>query len=158
MPHHALEIMLTRPARPAELRAANRSVPLAVSCDATRLMALWPGKTAGRTVHRLRRHLGTSLPIDVITTHYPDTSGQVLLNVALPTAAQAALHRAAAQTGHPPELLMERALHHTLTQYDRDETDRLGRAVSQLLTGTTPARLLAAVGHVLARNPGAAPW
>nr|WP_306416601.1 hypothetical protein [Streptomyces sp. alain-838] len=81
MPHHALEIPLTRPISQAELRAAARRVPRAANADAARLMALCPGKTEGRAAQRLRRHLTTALPIDVITTHYPNTNGDVLLNV-----------------------------------------------------------------------------
>ncbi|MGJ3558094.1 hypothetical protein ACR6C2_00695 [Streptomyces sp. INA 01156] len=42
MPHHALEITLTRPPNPAELDAACRRMPLAANCDTTRLMALVP--------------------------------------------------------------------------------------------------------------------
>ncbi|MBQ0882814.1 hypothetical protein KBY48_33455 [Streptomyces sp. RT42] len=158
MPHHALEIVLTRSARPAELRAATRSIPLAANHDATRLMALCPGKTARRAAHRLRRRLGTHLPIDVITTRYPDSHGRVLLNVSLPPATQATLSRTAEQTGQSPEQTLKRTLHQKLTQYDREETDRLTHAVKHLLTGTTPAHFLTAVGHALTRSPGAAPW
>ncbi|BET45036.1 hypothetical protein RGQ21_00180 [Kitasatospora aureofaciens] len=159
MAHHALEVLLTRSARPAELRAATRHIPLAVNADSTRLMAICPGKTAGRAARRLRRHLTTSLPIDVITTHYPDTGGHVLLNVAFTPTAHAALRHRAEQTGHTPEQALERALHRALAQHDRNETDRLSRALSHLMTGTTPAHLLAAVGQVLARTrtPGATP-
>ncbi|WP_324611064.1 hypothetical protein [Streptomyces pactum] len=158
MPHHALEVLLTRSARPAELRAATRSIPLAANHDATRLMALCPGKTARRAAHRLRRRLGEHLPVDVITTHYPDTHGQVLLNVSVPPATRAVLGRTAEQAGQTPEQVLERALHQELTQYDREETERLSRAVNHLLIGTTPARLLTAVGHALTRFPGAVPW
>ncbi|MFE9181332.1 hypothetical protein ACFYN5_34345 [Streptomyces sp. NPDC007126] len=157
MAHHALEVLLTRSARPAELRAATRHIPLAANADSTRLMALCPGKTAGRAAQRLRRHLTATLPIDVITTHYPDTNGRVLLNVTFTPTANAALRNSAKQTGHTPAQVVERALHRALTQHNRDETERLHHVLSHLLTGTTPAHLLAAVGQVLARTPGAAP-
>ncbi|MEV5513913.1 hypothetical protein AB0L50_13430 [Streptomyces flaveolus] len=157
MPHHALEIQLTRPARPAELRAAARSIPLAANSDTTRLMALSPGKTARRAARHLRRNLGTNLPIDVITTHYPDPGGQVLLSVTLPPATQAALRQAAQQSGQTPEQTVERALRQELAQYERNEADRLSREVTGLLATTTPTRLLTALGHVLARTHGAAP-
>ncbi|MBZ6114210.1 MULTISPECIES: hypothetical protein [Streptomyces] len=156
MPHHALEVVLTRPARPAELRTATRSVPLAANCDGTRLMALCPGKTARRAAHRLRQHLG-SLPVDVITAHYPDQHGQVLLNIAWPPTTQAALRRTAEKAGQSLEQMLEQTLRRALDQHDRDETERLRRAVTHLLTGTTPAHLLTALGHALARTPGAAP-
>ncbi|MER7720740.1 hypothetical protein ABTX99_27990 [Streptomyces flaveolus] len=157
MPHHALEIQLTRPARPVELRAVARSIPLAANSDTTRLMALSPGKTARRAARHLRRHLGTSLPIDVITTHYPDPGGQVLLSVALPPATQATLRQSAQQSEQTPEQTVERALRQELAQCDRDEADRLGREVTSLLATTTPTRLLAALGHVLARTHGVVP-
>ncbi|MET7737689.1 hypothetical protein ABZT02_41245 [Streptomyces sp. NPDC005402] len=44
MPHHALEIMLTRPLSPTALLRAARVLPLAANHDATRLMALVPAK------------------------------------------------------------------------------------------------------------------
>ncbi|OMI91365.1 hypothetical protein BSZ07_00185 [Streptomyces sp. M1013] len=157
MPHHALEVLLTRPISPAELRAAARRVPLAANADSTRLMALCPGKSEERAARRLRRHLTTALPIDVITTHYPDTSGDVLLNVTFTPAVHTALRHSAEQAGRTPEQVVERALHRALARHDRNETERLARALSHLLTGTTPASFLAAVGQVLARTPGAAP-
>ncbi len=157
MPHYALEVVLTRPVRPAELRAAAPSIPLAVNCEATRLMALCSGKTPQRAAHRLRGRLGTRLPIDVITSHYPDRSGQVLLNVVLPRGTQAILRQSAKQAGRTPGQMMEQALNRTLTQHEIEEVDRLSSAVKRLLSGASPAHLLAAVGHVLARTPGAAP-
>ncbi|WP_314225804.1 hypothetical protein [Streptomyces zaehneri] len=157
MPHHALEVLLTRPLGPAELRDAARVLPLAANHDTTRLMALVRAKTPGRAAHRLRQHLATRLPVDVITTHYPDAGGQVLLNLAFPPAVHATIRRAAQETGQSPELFVKLALHRALAQYASDEADRLDRAVQQLLAGTTAAHLLAAVGHALTRIPGAAP-
>ncbi|MCW8121838.1 hypothetical protein [Streptomyces anthocyanicus] len=157
MPHHALEILLTRPLAPAELRDATRVLPLAANHDTTRLMALVRAKTPGRAAHRLRQRLTAQLPVDVITTHYPDTDGQVLLNLAFPPARHAAIHQAAHETGQSPELFVKLALHRALAQHASDEADRLDQAVQHLLAGTTAAHLLAAVGHALTRTPGAAP-
>ncbi|MCX4878087.1 hypothetical protein [Streptomyces sp. NBC_00847] len=157
MPHHALEVLLTRPLVPAELRDAARVLPLAANHDTTRLMALVRAKTPGRAAHRLRQHLATRLPVDVITTHYADADGQVLLNLAFPSAVHATIRRAAQETGQSPELFVKLALHRALAQHASDEADRLDRAVQQLLAGTTAAHLLAAVGHALTRIPGAAP-
>ncbi|MFG2134988.1 hypothetical protein ACGFNV_45635 [Streptomyces sp. NPDC048751] len=157
MPHHALEIILTRPVAPSELRHATRAVPLAANHDATRLMTVWPAKTPSRAAHRLRRHVSDRLPIDVITSHYPDASGQVLLNIAFPPAVHATIRQAAHQAGQSPDHFVKLALHRALTQHASDEADRLNRAVRQLLAGTTAAHLLTAVGHVLTRTPGAAP-
>jgi hypothetical protein len=110
-----------------------------------------------RAAHRLRHRLGTRLPVDVISTHYPDTAGQFLLNVAFSPVAHAAIRRSAGQAGQSPGLFVKLALDRALAQHASDEADRLDQAVRQLLAGTTAAHLLAAVGHVLTRTPGAAP-
>lgn len=157
MPHHALDITLTRPLTPAELDQAARTMPLAANHDATHLMTVVPAKTPGKALNRLRHRMGGRLPIDVITTHYPDSSGQILLNVAFPPAVHATIRQAAHETGQSPELFVKLALHRALAQHASDEADRLDRAVQQLLAGTTAAHLLAAVGHALTRTPGAAP-
>ncbi|MGW2259096.1 hypothetical protein ACWCXE_14895 [Streptomyces sp. NPDC001780] len=44
MPHHALEITLTRPLTPTALQRAARLLPLAANHEATRLIALMPAK------------------------------------------------------------------------------------------------------------------
>ncbi|MCX5063848.1 MULTISPECIES: hypothetical protein [unclassified Streptomyces] len=151
MPHHALEIVLTRPLPPAALHRAARVLPLAANHDATRLMALIPAKTPHRAARRLRHRLGERLPIDVITTHYPDTEHKVLLNVAFPPAAHAALTAAARRAQQTPEHFLELALRRALAQHADQEMDRLDRAVGQLLAHTTPAYLISAVGHALTR-------
>ncbi|MCX5602958.1 hypothetical protein OOK29_32965 [Streptomyces phaeochromogenes] len=154
MPHHALEIALTRPLAPAELRHAARVMPLAANYDTTRLMALPRAKTPGRAVRCLRQLLDTQLPIDVITTHYPDASGQVLLNVAFPPAARTTLKTAADRAGHSPERFVQLALHRALAQHASDEADRLDQEVRRLLAHTTAAHFLSAVGHALTQTTG----
>ncbi|MGY3206296.1 hypothetical protein [Streptomyces sp. TE5632] len=153
MPHHALEITLTRPLSPAELDAACRRTPLAANYDTTRLMALVPAKTPDRAAHRLRRRLENRLPIDVITTHYPDANGKILLNLALPPAAHAALTAAARCAGQSRERFVELAVHRALAEHADQEAGHLDRAVRRLLAHTTPAHLLSAVGHALTRLP-----
>ncbi|MEV0936409.1 hypothetical protein ACIBMX_46880 [Streptomyces phaeochromogenes] len=154
MPHHALEITLTRPLAPAELRHATRVMPLAANHNTTRLMALVPAKTPRRSAHRLRRLLDTQLPIDVITTHYPDKSGQVLLNVALPPVTRTFLKAAADRAGQSPERFVQLALRHALAQHASNEADRLDQEVRRLLAHTTAAHLLSAVGHALTQTSG----
>ncbi|GHH30418.1 hypothetical protein [Streptomyces lanatus] len=153
MPHHALEITLTRPLTPAELHHAARAWPLAANHDATRLMALTGGKTPERAAHRLRRRLTAQLPIDVITTHYPDAHGKVLLNVAFPPAIHTALKQNARRAGLTPERYVRQVLHRALAEHADQEADRLDDAVRQLLAHTTPGHLLSAVGHALTRLP-----
>lgn len=151
MPHHALEIVLTRPLMAAELRRAAHAWPLAANHDATRLMALAGGKTPERAAHRLRQRLTALLPIDVITTYYPDAYGQVLINIAFPPATHTALERDARRAGRTPERFLREALQRALAEHADREADRLDRAVRQLLAHTTPAHLLSAVGHALTR-------
>ncbi len=153
MPHHALEITLTQPLSPAALHHAARVLPLAANHDATRLIALVPAKTPRRALRRLRHRLGTRLPIDVITTHYPDVDHKVLFNVAFPPSAHAALAADARRAQQTPERFLELALHRALAEHADQETDRVDRAVRQLLAHTTPAYLLSAVGHALTRLP-----
>ncbi|MFC4469299.1 hypothetical protein ACFPH6_33105 [Streptomyces xiangluensis] len=157
MPHHALEITLTRPLAPAELHHATRSMPLAANHDATRLMAVTRAKTPVRALNRLRHQMDGRLPIDVITTHYPDADRQILLNVTLPTATHTSIRHAADRAGQSPERFVQLALHHALAQHASDEADRLDQAVQHLLVGTTAAHLLAAVGRALTHTTGAAP-
>ncbi|SEE36652.1 hypothetical protein [Streptomyces sp. KS_5] len=153
MPHHALEIALTQPLTSAELRQATHALPLAANHDATRLMALAGGKTPERAAHRLRRRLTAQLPIDVITTHYPDAHGQVVLNVAFPPTIHTALKRNARRAGLTPERYVRQALHRALAEHAAREADRLDHAVHQLLLHSSPAHLLSAVGHALTRLP-----
>lgn len=56
-------------------------------------MALVPAKTPARAARRLRRRLEDRLPIDVITTHYPDASGKILLDLVFLPAALSAYKR-----------------------------------------------------------------
>jgi hypothetical protein len=115
-------------------------------------MTLVPAKTPHAAAHRLRRRIGTRLPIDVITTHYPDADHSVLLNVAFPPAVHAALTADARRARQSPERFLE-AVRRALAEHADRETDRLDRAVRHLLAHTTPAYLLAAVGHALTRLP-----
>ncbi|SOD91548.1 hypothetical protein [Streptomyces sp. Ag109_G2-15] len=153
MPHHALEITLTHPLNQAELDAASRRMPLAANHDTTRLMALIDAKTPHRAARRLRHQLGGLLPIDVITTHYPDAEHNVLLNAAFPPDTHAAVKAEARRAGLTPQRFMELAVHRALAHHTEREMNRLHQEMRQLLTHTSPAHLLSAVGHAIARLP-----
>ncbi|MFB6674316.1 hypothetical protein ACFCWG_18310 [Streptomyces sp. NPDC056390] len=153
--HHAVEITLTRPATHAELARATRTLPLVASHDATRLTAVVYAKTPARALHRLRRQLGEALPVDVITTHYPDPGGQVILNITLPPAADAAVRQAADRAGQTPRAFVQMTLHRALAQHANREAELLDGAVQQLLATTNPAQLLTAVARALTSTPGA---
>ncbi|MEW2120428.1 hypothetical protein AB0945_35720 [Streptomyces sp. NPDC005474] len=157
MPHHALDITLTRPLTPAELQRATRTMPLAANHDATHLLALVPAKTLEKALNRLRRQTGGLLPIDVITTHYPDADGKILLNVAFPPATHADLQAAANSAGQPLRIFLQLALQQALARRADEEAERLDRAVQNLLAHTTAPHLLAALGRTLTRTPGATP-
>ncbi|MGI5380585.1 hypothetical protein ACQEV2_41560 [Streptomyces sp. CA-251387] len=87
----------------------------------------------------------------MITTHYSDAHGHVLLDVAFPPAAHTALKRNARSAGLTPERYVREALQRALAEHADRETDRLDHAVRHLLASTTSAHLLSAVGHALTR-------
>ncbi|MEU2771434.1 hypothetical protein ABZ646_00565 [Streptomyces sp. NPDC007162] len=149
--YHALEIVLTRPLTAAELRRAAQDWPLAANHDTSRLMTVAGGRSPERAVHRLHQRLTGHLPIDVITTHYPDAHGRVLLNVDFPPDAHTTLQQNARRAGLTPERFVRDALHRALAEHADREADRLDHAVRQLLDSTNPAHLLSAVGHALTR-------
>ncbi|MCA1271742.1 hypothetical protein ACIPQH_34760 [Streptomyces rubiginosohelvolus] len=149
MAHHAVEILLTRPATPGELRHVRCSVPVAANADRTRLMAIHGARSPGGALHALRRRLGTRLPIDVLTTHYPDRHGRVLLNVVLPHTADQALRRAAAATGQRPEDVLRRRVNEALAQDERDRAQLLTARLEGLLAHHTPEEVLTSVASLL---------
>jgi hypothetical protein len=149
MPHHAVEIILTRPVTSGELRHARRGVPLAASADRTRLMAVHSARSPGRALHALRRRLGARLPIDVLTTHYPDRYSQVLLNVTLNHAADKALRQTAAVLGQRPQELLRRRVTAALARDDQERARRLEVRLKSLLADHTPDEVLACVAGLL---------
>ncbi|MFJ5035168.1 hypothetical protein ACIQB5_45730 [Streptomyces sp. NPDC088560] len=149
MPHHALEITLTRAASTAELAFARSRMPLAPNHGTTRRMVLINAAPDQATRWPRRSPTGRS-PIDVITTHYSDASGKALLNVASPPATHVTLTHAARPTTRPPPGTGQSP---GTGPARRPEADRLDREVRQLLAGTTPAHLLTAVGHARTRLP-----
>lgn len=131
MPHHALEVPLTRSLTAAELHHAARTMALAANRDATRLMTVVRTKTPAKALTRLRRQIGTRLPIEVITTYYPDRSGKILLNVAFPPAVHTALTAAADRAAQTPQHYVELAVHRALAQHQRrDRPPRPGPAAA----------------------------
>ena len=147
--HYAVEITLTRPATHGELRRACRRVPLAVSADRTRLMAVHSARSPGRALHVLRCQLGTRLPIDVLTTHYPNRRGQVLFNVDLGSAAHEALCRDATALGQRPQDVLGRRLRAALARDAQERTRYLQARLESLLAHHTPEEVLAGVARCL---------
>ncbi|MFF3459669.1 hypothetical protein ACFYXH_36320 [Streptomyces sp. NPDC002730] len=149
MPHHALEITLTRPATQAELARAVRVMPLAANHDATRLMTVAKAKNPDRALSRAHHRLKELLPLDALTTHYPAPDGHVLLTPAFSPTADAFIRHAAEQMGQTPRAFLQRTIHRALARHARQEAERLDHALHALLAHTTPDQLLAAVGRTL---------
>ncbi|MFF1490451.1 hypothetical protein ACIGZH_38375 [Streptomyces sp. NPDC058319] len=154
-----MEIILTRPATRIELQRACRVVPLAANAGRTHLMIVCRAKSPGQALRSLRHELDRLLPIDVLTTHYPDATGRVLLNVALTRAMRAAISQAAADRGQKPGDFLGRTV---VTALERDERDRTRQVTAQLqglLIHHSPEDVLACAAHVLLerRHPASTP-
>ncbi|MER6617850.1 hypothetical protein [Streptomyces xantholiticus] len=107
------------------------------------------GKTARKALQRTRARLQHLLPIDILTTHYPDSTGGVLLNVTLPQSAHAHLEDTARREGRSTEAHLTDAVHRALTRAEQDKARRLAAALDELLTWSTPHQLLAAAARTI---------
>ncbi|MFM9458160.1 hypothetical protein [Streptomyces europaeiscabiei] len=153
---YVVEIALTRPASARELHRARHRVTFAANADCTRLMTVQSAKSPGRALHRLRRQLDAVLPIDVLTTHYPDRHGHVRLNVVLSRRADAQIRREAAASGSRPGEVLRGRILANLAREQRERRHHLESQLRRLLTRHTPEEVLAcAAGRLLqARPPG----
>jgi hypothetical protein len=147
--HHAIEITLTRPASDCELRRARRLVALASNNDRTRLLTLQRAKTSGRALRTLRCRLDAVLPIDVLTTHYPDRQGCVLLNFALSHHARTTIGLAADVCGQRPRDFLRQIVIDAVAQYKEDRVRRLMTRFEGLLVQHSPEELLACAASTL---------
>ncbi|NHI06700.1 hypothetical protein STPH2_2063 [Streptomyces sp. KO7888] len=148
-PHHAIEVTLTRPATTAELHHARRTVPLAANAERTQLMTVQQAKSPCRALRQLRRQLDALLPIDVLTTHYPDHRGQVRLNVALSHAAHTAIRRAAAMQGQRPEDFFSQSVTAAVARHQQERAQRLTAQLEELLAHHTAEEVLACTASAL---------
>ncbi|MEJ8658832.1 hypothetical protein [Streptomyces sp. MS1.AVA.4] len=147
---YAVEISLTRLASAGELHRARHRVMFAANAEGTRLMTVQSGKSLGRALRRLRRRLGSVLPIDVLSTHYPDRHGHVLLNVVLSRRADAQIRREAAASGSRPGEVLRERITASLAREQRERHHRLESQLRRLLTHHTPEEVLAcAAGRLL---------
>ncbi|MCX5006682.1 hypothetical protein OHB05_29275 [Streptomyces sp. NBC_00638] len=144
-----MEILLTRPATGGELHRAGRAVPLAVNNDRTRLMTVHHARAPGRSLRSLRRRLQHLLPIDVLTTHYPDQHGQVLLNLELSRTARAAICQAAAVRGQRPAELVGRSVTAALERKERERSRQLTAQLEGLLALHSFEDVLACTARIL---------
>lgn len=159
--HHAIEITLTRPASNSELHRARRVTALASSTDRTRLLAVQRAKTSRRALQTLRRRLDGVLPIDVLTTHYPDRQGCVVMNFALSHAARTTIRQAAAACGQRPRDFLRLTVADVMARHKEDRARELTAQMEELLAQHTPEELLlCAAGSLLShhnRRPGGKP-
>lgn len=153
---YAIEILLTRAATNGELHRARRTVPLAANAERTRLMAVHPAKTPGRALRSLRRRLHHLLPIDVLTTHYPDQHGQVLLNLEFSPTARAAIGQAAAARGQWPGDFVGQSVTAALERNERERSRQLTAQLEDLLALHSSEDVLACTAHVLLHRRGSA--
>lgn len=112
-------------------------------------MVIHSARSSGGALHVLRRRLGARLPIDVLTTHYPDRRGQVLLNVALSHATGRVLHRAAAATGQRPQDVLRQRVTEALARDEQERARLLADRLEGLLTHHTPEEILACAASLL---------
>ena len=146
---HAVEIILTRPVTRAEPQRACRRVPLATNAAWTRLMAVRTAKSPGRALRSLRCELDRLLPIDVLTSHYPDASGHVLLNVAFTRAMRSVIGQAATAQGRKPADFVARTAVEAVGRDQRARTWLLTTQLEGLLAHHTPEAVLACAARAL---------
>nr|WP_206439427.1 hypothetical protein [Streptomyces scabichelini] len=151
---------MTRPATTRELHRARRTVPLAANADHTRLLVVQPAKNPGRALRVLRHQLGGRLPIDILTTHYPDEHGQILLNVALSTTAHRTIRKSAAAQGQRPRDFLRERLTAAVAQSEQERARRLIAQLQDLLVEYTAEELLTCAASTLlsahrSRSPSA---
>lgn len=156
MTHHVVEILLTRPVTHSELRRASRALPLGANSDGTRLMAIHPAKTPGRALKSVRRRLQHLLPLDILTTHYPDPSGQVILNVEFGPAPWRLIGVAAAARGQRPAEYVGQSLTEALRRSDQERDRALTAQLEGMLAHHRPEEVLACTARILLhrRYPG----
>ncbi|MGW1267233.1 hypothetical protein [Streptomyces sp. NPDC002491] len=151
--HHAIEIVLTRPATDDELCRARRVAALASDTSRARLLALQRAKTPGRALRALRHRLDAVLPIDVLTTHYPDRQGQVLLNVALCPTARTTVRRAAAAWAQRPRDFLGQVVTDAVARHREERARHLTSRLEELLVEHTPEELLLCAASTLLSHP-----
>ncbi|NMI62370.1 hypothetical protein FNV62_43060 [Streptomyces sp. RLB3-17] len=147
--HHAIEIVLTRPATVEELPRAHSAARLAANTDRTRLLALQRAKSPGRALRALRRQLDALLPIDVLTSHYPDQYGQVLLNLTLSNTARTAIRRAAATRGQRPQDFLSHSVAAAVARHEQQRRRHLTAQLEGLLVHHSPEEVLTCAADAL---------
>ncbi|MFF3459517.1 hypothetical protein ACFYXH_35450 [Streptomyces sp. NPDC002730] len=82
------------------------------------------------------------MPIDVLTTHYPDRQGCVLLNFALSHTARTAIRHAAAARSQRPQDFLSQTVTDAVALHKEERARRLMTQMEGLLAQHTPEELL----------------
>ncbi|MFJ8077017.1 hypothetical protein ACIQ7Q_24525 [Streptomyces sp. NPDC096176] len=112
-------------------------------------MATIRAPNLAKALHRTRKLLTPLLPLDVITSHYPDASGHVLLNIALPEDAHRHLKRNARAHHRSPAEHLSHTITQALARTEQHRAMRLATTLDELLAWNTPHQLLAAAARRL---------
>ena len=158
MPDHAVEIVLTRKVSAGELRHARQTsgAPLAVGpCD-RRLLTVLAAKSMRRALARTWKCLDDLLPIDVLTSAYPNADGEILLSVPMDDSTRDAVVAGARQRGVPPEAFVRGALTNALAERAAREKAWLESSLDALLTRVSPETAVIAVARRMEREHRAA--
>ncbi|MFJ1807749.1 MULTISPECIES: hypothetical protein [unclassified Streptomyces] len=122
---------------------------LANDTSRTRLLALQRAKTPGRALRALRHRLDAVPTIDVLTTHYPDQQGRVLLNVDLSPAAHTTVRQAAAAHGQQPRDFLSQVVTDAVIRDGKERARHLTSRLEELLDEHPPEELLLCAARTL---------
>ncbi|MFF7889793.1 hypothetical protein ACH40F_54525 [Streptomyces sp. NPDC020794] len=106
-------------------------------------------KSPGRALRSLRHELDRLLPIDVLTSHYPDPSGRVVLNVALTRAMRSLIGQTATAQGQEPAAFLARTVVEAVARDEQTHTRQLTTRLQDLLAHHTPEAVLTCAARVL---------
>ncbi|MFF9127963.1 hypothetical protein ACF09J_32705 [Streptomyces sp. NPDC014889] len=120
-------------------------------------MAVQNARSPDGALHVLGHQLGSRLPIDILTTHYPDRHGQVLLNIALSRSVDTALRRRAAVLAQRPQDVLSQCVTADLARREQERTRRLEDRLESLLAHHTLEEVLVCAARALpSRHVGSA--
>ena len=136
-PFHASELTLPRPATQGGLRHARARVRPTANADRTRLVAAQsaqPGRAAAPTGH--------ATAIDVLTTHYPNRSGRVLLNIAIGPLSRCGLPPGRSSPGQRLQDVLGQCAVADRAQHEQERARRPEKRIESLFAHTTIEEVL----------------
>jgi hypothetical protein len=147
VPLYAIEIHLTRPARRVELRAAVRSsrMKLAPTEGLDRIAVLVTAEDERGAIRNVWDRLENVIPIDVLTSVFPNSDGKYTLSFPLPTDALRHISARAAAAGCTPEKLIQDAIAEALARDRTSRRSHLDSRLNELLRDFAPADVVDAI-------------